>query len=30
MASNGFQPTFLNDDEMRIQHFHDHLQTLVD
>lgn len=30
MASNGFQHTFLNDDEMRIQHFHDHLQTLVD
>jgi len=30
MASNGFQRTYLNDDEMRIQHFHNHLQSLMD
>jgi phenylpropionate dioxygenase-like ring-hydroxylating dioxygenase large terminal subunit len=29
MSSAGFATTWLNDDEMRIQHFHNHLQTLL-
>jgi phenylpropionate dioxygenase-like ring-hydroxylating dioxygenase large terminal subunit len=29
MASAGFSKTWLNDDEMRIQHFHNYLQTLL-
>ncbi len=30
MVSAGFQRTWLNDDEMRIQHFHNHLQVLME
>ena len=29
MRSAGFQNTWLNDDEMRVQHFHNHIDTLV-
>ncbi|MGI9323574.1 MAG: aromatic ring-hydroxylating oxygenase subunit alpha [Pseudomonadales bacterium] len=30
MASAGFESVWLNDDEMWVQHFHNHLDTLVD
>jgi len=30
MASKGFDRVFLSDDEVRIQHFHDHLDRIID
>jgi len=29
MASSGFDTVFLNDDEMRVQHFHNTMNQLI-
>jgi hypothetical protein len=29
MSSDGFESVFLNEDEMRIQHFHNQVNTLI-
>ena len=30
MASKGFDKVFLNEDEIRVQHFHDHVDLVID
>ena len=30
MRSTGFNRVFLNEDEMRVQHFHNHLNELIE
>ena len=30
MLSTGFERVFLNEDEMRVQHFHNYLNQLID
>ena len=30
MPSKGFERVFLNEDEVRVQHFHNHMNQLID